>query len=703
MTDNIEVRANLTATDEASPVIKKLLANIKALERSARSFNRMENMGSKMFSDLSGLTDKLKQEVDRSIALNANSARQYSDIWRKAHRERLDSERSMHHAMRRFENNTRSRQQIILPPRQSSNGRYRQSDGYVAPRNSLPYGLVGTAGLAAGIKSSFNRRIITDTAETNLRMFGDFTKNEITKLRSEWANQAGIKYGLPTSEVIASFTEGVKAGVPKAFGKDFAEIILRSGTGLDLDFGETTKLAARTATIAGDLNSFNKTFITGFLNSVAVANKESAADANEIVESNKRAISALTSSKMSPNELSAFTASGISTGIQPGRAGTFMGFLVSELVNARNENGQRGGDLSQAARLLGFGNKSAMSSRMVANPTETLQEIFGKMSGMPEAQRTKIADLIGMREWRDETLAMVKVKDLIAKILKETKSNDSFLDQASAERLGSLSGKAKSSTSALLLMWENVGAGFEDVFTDISESVADLGRSMDPSSIKQRVQNLVRGIRDGFGLQSWNDAFTGVFGSTSLGNATKWSAAGKGIAEGLRLVWSSISTGMTFMGRLFGVDTADPRAMAKFATAFLGFAVVLRFLAPVVAVLATMATGIKAMFNGLLAIKGMFSSLSNVLVGGFRTILKGVVPAIALTLGNALLDIIFGAIDRLLDYVAPNRAKLDSQRIMDRSLIDNSSSPMWPRRPGRIPRITSTAKQVSAIRSVIMV
>jgi hypothetical protein len=49
---------------------------------------------------------------------------------------------------------------------------------------------------------------------------------------------------------------------------------------------------------------------------------------------------------------------------------------------------------------------------------------------------------------------------------------------------------------------------------------------------------------------------------------------------------------------------------------------------------------------------------------------KGIVPAIALTLGKVILDALFSAVDYVLDKVFPNRQKLDSKRLMERGLIE---------------------------------
>ena len=43
--------------------------------------------------------------------------------------------------------------------------------------------------------------------------------------------------------------------------------------------------------------------------------------------------------------------------------------------------------------------------------------MLDRMGGMEEVKRGEVADLIGMREWRDELLIMVKVRDDIRRTL----------------------------------------------------------------------------------------------------------------------------------------------------------------------------------------------------------------------------------------------------------------------------------------------
>jgi hypothetical protein len=91
--------------------------------------------------------------------------------------------------------------------------------------------------------------------------------------------------------------------------------------------------------IYGDVFKANPTRVATTMTSVAVAAAATAADPDE--EANKRAMSVLSTTRMKEIDLSAFTSAGVSAGLQPNKAGTFLGYLASEIANAGNARGQR--------------------------------------------------------------------------------------------------------------------------------------------------------------------------------------------------------------------------------------------------------------------------------------------------------------------------------------------------------------------------
>ncbi|MFX8817205.1 hypothetical protein ABTM85_20415, partial [Acinetobacter baumannii] len=86
--------------------------------------------------------------------------------------------------------------------------------------------------------------------------------------------------------------------------------------------------------------------------------------------------------RMKETDLSAFSSVGISAGLAPNKAGTFLGYLTSEFSNAGNARGQRAQDLNQAAQMLGYGNRQQMAQRMASTPTEFMLDMFTKMQSM---------------------------------------------------------------------------------------------------------------------------------------------------------------------------------------------------------------------------------------------------------------------------------------------------------------------------------
>lgn len=387
---------------------------------------------------------------------------------------------------------------------------------------ALPYAAVGAGASGYAGVSAFKTRMRVDTAETNLEMFGQVARSEISKMRKEWLNSMGIKYGQKPDEMISSFTEVRKAGVPEASAKTVTDIIMKSAAGLDVDIKNATRFATRLATLTGDMSNLDPEKIKSMLNAVAIAGIESAADANEIIAANRRASGVFSSSKMKPEDLNAFTGTGISIDLPSSKVGTFMGFMVQELVNSKFETGKRAEDLSKGARELGFGSRANISAQMAANPADTMLKIFERMGKMPEQKRAMVADLIGMREWRDELGAFIVARDDVRRLLEQIRDqkNANRLDEISDKKLKSLAGRWKSFVSAFTLLWESVGAGLEKAFGQISEFFTDYLGKFDTKKISDTVEAITDGFVQGIGYNSWTEMLQAAFGDPA--NVRSW-------------------------------------------------------------------------------------------------------------------------------------------------------------------------------------
>ncbi|MEH2517503.1 uncharacterized protein (TIGR02594 family) [Bradyrhizobium sp. AZCC 1610] len=461
-------------------------------------------------------------------------------------------------------------------------------------RGAAMYGAVGAAATGYAAKSAMTTRMRTDTAEVNLQTFGQMSKAQVQEMRKSWGDASAIKYGLDPEKMIDAFTEVIKAGIPESKAKAVTETILNSAAGLDLDIKNTTKYAARVATLTQDMKNLDPEKLKSIMNASAVAARESGADANEIIAANRRASGVFATSKMSPEQLSAFTAAGISAEMPSGKTGTFLGFMVNELAGAKNARGQRGRDLGAAANLLGFGSKDRMAKSMADDPAEALMQIFNKLGDMPEQKVAKITNLIGMREWRDELGTFVEIRDDVGRILKEigNPKNKNFAEEAAQANIRSLKGRWKSLVTSFKLLWEQIGKGLEPTFGEIATFLTEWTAKLDKDLFRRNVEAIFKGFVEGLGFNNWTELMRSAFGDPGKMKdyAVTFGEFAKGFGQGIKVVAETISTIFVGLAKAFGVNSADPAAMGKFVAEFLGFAIALKFIAPVVGVLVTIGT-----------------------------------------------------------------------------------------------------------------
>lgn len=458
-----------------------------------------------------------------------------------------------------------------------------------------PYAAAGAAASGYAGVSAFKTRMRIDTAETNMQMFAELSRQQVKQMRKEWLNSMGIKYGQKPDDMINSATEVRKAGVPMKQVQTVTDTIMKASAGLDIDIKNTTRFATRLATLTGDMSNLDPEKIKSMLNAVAIAGIESAADANEIIAANRRASGVFGPTKFKPEELPAFTGTGIGIDLPSQKVGTFIGFLAQELVNSKFETGKRGEDLTKGARALGFGSKANMSAQMAANPADTMMQIFNRMGAMDPQKRAMVADLIGMREWRDELNAFITARDDIARILKAIRDpkNANRLDEISDQKLKSLAGRWKQFVSAFTLLWESVGAGLEKAFGQIAEFFTDYLGKFDTSKISDTVEAITDGFVQGLGYNTWTDMLKAMFG-----DPTSVRSMAKEFGEFTRGFIREISKMVTFIGGLVGgllktLGGNDAESMGKATAHIIELVVALKSIGTVAGYLEAVGTFVK--------------------------------------------------------------------------------------------------------------
>lgn len=635
--NNLDIRTRLTAVNELSPVLRRVLNDIQKFEGVAKRVNvQLSGMGRAGMSALDGFNRSAKSATDQMrgmINLARSAARDYAADWNRANAQRLSDARRTYAALERLEVGY----QRQLARRGAVESRAGTVDrGRSAGRSSLPRGTSPTTALIAGgisfsaAASAFKRRMDVNVAETKAQLFGGMSSAEVKKLRGDWSDQVAIRFGESASVVIDSFTESLKQGFGTDAAKKITEGALESAAALEMNAADLMKLAGKTATgLYGNVKNADPARVVKMMNSVAVAAAATAADPNEIVEANKRALSALSTTKMRETDLSAFTSVGISAGLQPSKAGTALSYLTSEFANADNARGQRAKDLNQAAQMLGYGNRQQMAQRMASAPTEFMLDMFTKMQNMTEQNRAKFANLAGMREWRDELVQMAKAADQIRETLKEIDEKSDSVSAFSTTKLNSLQKRWDRIKTMFGLAWEKLGSGFEDTFVEISNWFDRHTGLFTSGRIGEKSREFVEKLKKAFGIGSTDEALNKIVEKISSIDVDRIIGFASGFVGGLVSVADSLTAMLKSAASVMGKDGNSGEVLGKLSGQIVGLSVALGLLAPVLTVLAG--------FAGLISrIAGSLGGRA--LIGAGARLGLGPVfgPALGLTLGNEI-------------------------------------------------------------------
>ncbi|WP_426613290.1 phage tail tape measure protein [Bradyrhizobium sp. McL0616] len=607
--ETLEVRARFVAVNEMSPAIRRVIADFKKLESVANSVSgSFANAGRADMESFAGLNRTAQAAVAqmRGISNTAKAAsHSYVSDWRKATDQRLSDARRMYTQLDRLE--AQYQRQIVhrvaaeRRAERSATGRVGIGSTGRIPAPRLGVIMLGGGVIGAGVAGVLKKRMEVQSAEVRSQMFGDLSAKEVQDLRKSYADRAGIRFGVGTSKALDVATEGLKAGIAKQFAGDFGELALKAQAGLDIPVEDTAKLMGRLSSQM----AFNKARYNQTLNAIAVANNATAADGKEIVEAMRRSLSALATTRMTPEQLAALDSTAISLGVQPFKAGTFISFLTSQIAGADSAHGQNAKDLNSAASALGFGGRGAMAAMMRDNPVQAIQQILDGLAKMPEKLRTKVAKQIGGREWMDELLTLVLGKDKLKDVLQDVATKQGFIDKVALQKIRSMQGRWASIQAAFGLVWEKIGAGFESIFEQISDAVIELADRFSFDSIKDHFAALIDGLREGFGLRDWGEVVKSVADNFDAATVAKWREFGKGFAEGIREFASGLKFALSALSFLAGKNPADAREMGNLVAQLTGLTVALAALSPLLSVFSAVTLGLNGLGTALAFIAGI--------------------------------------------------------------------------------------------------
>ncbi|MCK1410188.1 hypothetical protein [Bradyrhizobium sp. 76] len=158
MSENLDIRARLTGVDELSPVLRKVIADIKKLESTAKSFSAsFSSVGRAGMQSFDGLSRSTKAATDqlRGMAnLSRSAARGYSTDWAKASAQRVSDARRAYAVLERLESNyLRQIERRAEVERRAGSGRSYGGGGGRLPAPRIRTIAAGAAITGAGIEA----------------------------------------------------------------------------------------------------------------------------------------------------------------------------------------------------------------------------------------------------------------------------------------------------------------------------------------------------------------------------------------------------------------------------------------------------------------------------------------------------------------------------------------------------------------------
>ncbi|MGN7127813.1 phage tail tape measure protein, partial [Methylorubrum thiocyanatum] len=463
-------------------------------------------------------------------------------------------------------------------------------------------GIAGAGAVAAGAgalaaRTGIGARMETDTAETNLSIFSEQTREQIRDARRGWLDREAIKNGLNVAGGLNAYNEVLKTGMKSPV--ENTKSIIGAVSALELDLKDTTKLAGLIDRNYGANSSPAK--IKSALNAIAVAAREDPTQAPEIVEGMKRGFGALSMGNMKPEELAALVSGGQSVGIQPGKAGTFIATLGKQLSSGANRflDPKNRKELNFAASAMGFGNSREMARQFREDSTGTIMKVLEAMKAMDPTKRTTVASALSGNQWNDEDLQIVNGLDGLKNTLAAVRdpSNAGFVDEAARKRQTSWLGQWNSTKAIFNRFWESFGAGFDEILQAVNDYFLNLHGRFDFDQVTDIVKQGLEGVKEALGVKSWRELLSGMFGGNLAGVGQEVRSFARGFTAGVM----EIVNGIKSVAAFFAGPGASTEEIGKLVGRLITLAAACVVVAPAISIISSLATGIFLLSKGIVA------------------------------------------------------------------------------------------------------
>lgn len=623
---DIQLKATFTAEDQASPVIRKLRREVdslsaslkkaftfvpgtdilKGVQRLADQHGEVTNQLRRQSAELRnaraaqralnvevGKTGRLQSTSDRSESRRQSDIlsfnRSQMDFMARMARQRVQEDRQRESDHRRTIGRI-ERERATAGRGALTRGRdaYERTTGGIgrATRSASVVGALGFGATALAARKTLSAEVDVDAAEINSRIYGQLSKDVARQLRQQWAGPLSESLGVATGDLLRSYVEAIKVGIPDFGAKAFSELSTKVSEAWELPFKEVVDVLGTTNTI---LTSGGKAFdidrIHSVANSIQHLSASMATTPEKMISFLRRGAGAAQLLGMSQEAGLAFGAASTSLGneaFSSGRAFDYVAGRIAELPRIIRRNGDDAREARKVVSQLGYGGVSQMMAQQKADPDAFIFDFLERFNRIKDPQkRNEALRWFAGQEWLGELGRMVTGMSTVRQaqnLAKEAKGVDAI------ENVWTLH------QEKLLFAFKQIKAGFLNILGEAGMILSPLAgqvrdyflgwtASVRQGGLKDRLNAGIEGLIEGFGFKSLPDMLRGIFGepgANEAGSIENWRKVAKGFAAGIADVVRAVRSALT----IFSGRDGDAEGMSRWAARILGFSAAMRIAQP---------------------------------------------------------------------------------------------------------------------------
>jgi TP901 family phage tail tape measure protein len=648
MSEDIHLRATFIAEDQASAVIRKLSREVNGLAASLRkaftlvpandilrSTQRLADQHGEITNQLRRQTGELRTARAAQRALNVEigraqrvqavggraEARRQSDVLAFNRSQidfmtRMGRQRAQEDRQREVEHRRTigriDRERAAAGRGAASHTRhaYERTTGGTgrATRSAGIVGALGFGATAIAARKALSAEVDMDAAEINTRIYGQLSKEAARQLRQQWAGPLSETMGVATGDLLRSYTEALKVGIPDIGAKAFSELSTKVSEAWELPFKEVVDVLGVTNTI---LTSGGKAFDINRIHSVANTVQHLAASMattpEKMISFLRRGAGAAQLLGMSQEAGLAFGAASTSLGneaFSSGRAFDFMAGRLAELPKIIRRNGDEAKDARKILGQLGYGGIGDLQAKQKANPETFVFDFLDRFNRIRDPlKRNEALRFFAGQEWLGELGRMVTGMSTVReaqRLAQDAKGIDAI-------------GKVwELHQTKLLFAFKQIKVGFQNIMGEAGMVLSPLAgevrdhfmrwtESLRNGGLRSRLTAGIEGLIEGFGFKNLPDMLRGIFGNPGAdeaGSVETWRKVARGFAAGITDVVNAFKSALSvFAGR-----DGDAESMSRWAARILGFSAAARVAQPALDFLGGLTTALIGLGNALATI-----------------------------------------------------------------------------------------------------